>query len=58
MVIKNSKKGVLLRELDTQRARRYFMGPFHKSLFICSAGLPIKDEGDADADTGQGHLLV
>lgn len=38
--------------------RRYFIGPFHKSLLICSAVLSIKDEGDVDADTGQGHLPV
>lgn len=37
---------------------RYFIRPFHKSVFICCAALLIKDEGDVDADTGQGRLPV
>lgn len=35
--------------------RRRFLRASHRSLLICSAALPIKDEADVDADNGQGQ---
>lgn len=57
-VIKTSKRVFYCENLIHSVPGRHFIEPFHKSLFMCAAALPIKDEADVDADTSQGHSPV